>query len=254
MIKQSRSTLNFVCAALVIYSIFVHALPSNAQDLIQTSDITNGTSIFIFRQPSNKQSKISTKNFAQRPPVYRLAARKKMISHRQPTVQNQAKINRAAKINVPTTTKQTANKKLSAAAKIKMSETFAGIGEQFLDEKDAGQAIENFKKALELNPKNQQAKLGLSEADTRRADALDVDGSAAAAIPFYREAMAMNPENSRAFGGLGEVLEETGDQNGALENYLSAVTLDPSADGYLTAIGIIYYQKGNYEQAANLSR
>ncbi len=239
---------------MLICSIFFCALPVSAQDLISTSDITNGTSIFIFRQASNKQSKLAAKSFATRPKALRIAAKNNLIAKRRVS----AAVKRPVK-NIPitvaqnrkTTIKKPVGKKPSnnGASKIRQSDAFAENGRNFLDQKDAVKAIESFKKSLALNPNNQPAKLGLSDAETRRADALDVDGNASAAIPLYREAVELDADNAAAFGGLGDALDETGDKDGALENYLKALNLDGTLENYNAPVAALYYQKGFYAQA-----
>jgi len=97
--------LRAVCAVLIIGSVLSGAMPVKAQDLMTTSDITNGTSIFIFRQASNRQTKLSVKTFAQRPQYYRLAARQKMIARRNLSAKNKINLSRTNKISLNTTAK-----------------------------------------------------------------------------------------------------------------------------------------------------
>ncbi len=254
MIKLKGSKSNIIAAGLLIWSMLICCLPIRAQDLIATSDITNGASIFIFRQASSKQSTLVAKNFAARPKALRIAAKQNLIAKRRTSRDRLSK-------TYPTTVAQ--NKKPAAtirrpagkkplnngASKIRQSETFAENGRNFLDQKDAVSAIENFKKSLALNPNNQGAKIGLSDADTRRADALDVNGDVSGAIPFYREAIQYDANNAAAFGGLGDALDETGDKDGALENYLKALNLDATLEDYFAPAAALYYQKGFYAEA-----
>lgn len=102
---------------------------------------------------------------------------------------------------------------------IKQAESLAFIGEQALASGDAGGAAANFRKALELNPKNLAATIGLGELALQQ-------GSFGDAATHLRKATRMAPRSSRAFTLLGEAQLGNGNKNGAAESFKQALTLD----------------------------
>ncbi|HPH66932.1 MAG TPA: protein kinase [Kofleriaceae bacterium] len=102
---------------------------------------------------------------------------------------------------------------------IKQAESLAFIGEQALATGDAGGAAANFRKALELNPKNLAATIGLGELALQQ-------GAFGDAAKHLRKATRMAPRSSRAFTLLGEAQLGNGNKNGAAESFKQALTLD----------------------------
>ncbi len=102
---------------------------------------------------------------------------------------------------------------------IKQAESLAFIGEQALASGDAGGAAANFRKALELNPRNLAATMGLGELALQQ-------GSFGDAISHFRKATRLAPRSSRAFTSLGEALLGNGNKDSAAEAFKQALTLD----------------------------
>ncbi|MBP9087034.1 MAG: protein kinase [Kofleriaceae bacterium] len=107
----------------------------------------------------------------------------------------------------------------SAEDPIKQAESLAFIGEQALASGDAGGAAANFRKALELNPRNLAATLGLGDLALQQ-------GSFGDAISHFRKATRLAPRSSRAFTLLGEAQLGNGNKDNAAESFKQALTLD----------------------------
>jgi Flp pilus assembly protein TadD len=88
-----------------------------------------------------------------------------------------------------------------------------------------------YREALRLNPKNEDAHVNLGLALANKGDP---DGM----IAEEREALRLNPNNDLAHAYLGIALEAKGDRQGALEECRAAYMLDPKDPTY----------KRNYER------
>ena len=66
------------------------------------------------------------------------------------------------------------------------------------------------------------------DAEIASARKLAAEGKYEDAIALSRECISRRPENAAGFNLLGELLEVTGDRNGAMKNYRVALDLDPA--------------------------
>ncbi|MEK7723760.1 MAG: tetratricopeptide repeat protein, partial [Acidobacteriota bacterium] len=124
--------------------------------------------------------------------------------------------------------------------------------EVYLERGEIDKAIKLFKDSLQLYPGNTLAKGGLSEALTRKADAIfDTDGPDLS-IRYYDEAIAYNPNNAEAIAGLGAVYEALDKDQQAFEYYEKAVAINPNFTELYAPLGIGYYQKGEIDKADEL--
>ena len=132
------------------------------------------------------------------------------------------------------------------------SNTFAGVAETFMEQNRYDSAISWFKKSVDLNKDNLNAKIGLSEALTKKGDEVfDKDG-AEAAIPIYNNAIVYNANNSGAYAALGNAYDETNDAELSFQNYDKALKINPNLTELYALLGGTYYQKGDYAKADEL--
>ena len=240
-------------SALLIWTIFFGSLPVRAQDIVTSEDISGGSSVFVFRQSRKAaQSKSNFRNTsASRSAAQKIDARRRLlaqantIAKTQRTRSKQVDPSLIASVKTPKTGGKTPPKNTAAQT----SELLAGAAETYLDRNDFNSAIDYFNGALETNPKNVKAKLGLSEALTRKADETAEKVSAQKAIPIYLEAITNNDKNAAAYAGLGDAYDSTDEKDKALTNYQKAVALNPGLTEIYAPLGILYFQKGEIAQA-----
>jgi Tfp pilus assembly protein PilF len=94
-----------------------------------------------------------------------------------------------------------------------------------------------------LNPNFDQAMTGLSRV-------LVYLGKDDEAAQWARNALKVNPANSRAWYQLG-IIESKTDKNAAIEDYQKAVSIQGSFAPLRRDLGLLYFQKGNYAEAAD---
>jgi Tetratricopeptide repeat len=106
---------------------------------------------------------------------------------------------------------------------------FAQLGSSQLANGDTTGAASNFKKALELDPKNASAMIGMGDIALRQ-------GLFGDAIAHLRRAAKFAPRNAKVFVLLGEAYLNSGNNNEAANQFKKALQLDPdnsrARDGY----------------------
>ncbi len=70
------------------------------------------------------------------------------------------------------------------------------------------------------------------------------DGNFAAALPFLEKVVTAEPKNADALNVLGYSQRKLGDRDGALENYLAALEIDPEHRGANEYLGELYLEAG----------
>jgi tRNA A-37 threonylcarbamoyl transferase component Bud32 len=111
----------------------------------------------------------------------------------------------------------------------KKAEFFANLGGQQLASGDIAGAAGNFKKAIDLDPKNLTAVMGQGEIALRQ-------GAFGDAIAHLTKASKLAPKSSKVFTLLGEAYLSSGQNPLAAANFKKALQLDPdnarARDGY----------------------
>jgi tetratricopeptide (TPR) repeat protein len=264
-----------IVSLLLVWTFVCNSLPViQAQDFISTSDdVSNGSSVFVMRQSRKaNQAKVAfVRTKTKRTVVERKETRKKV--KQQVVVVKKAKPQRVKatppkkpapvgvkppKKNVPPTTPQ-----------IDTSEAFAAGADTYLERNEIDKSVALYRKSLEFNPKNQNAKLGLSEALTAQADnmldkALSPDENATeeyspqSAAQLYLQATELDDKNAAAYAGLGEAYDAIEDKEGSTENtdkaisaYEKAVSLSAELTEVFAPLGMLYFQKGEIAKADN---
>ncbi|MBI4687610.1 MAG: redoxin domain-containing protein [Nitrospirae bacterium] len=106
--------------------------------------------------------------------------------------------------------------KKSIDAKLSFIKPHILLGFLFIEAKDSDNAIEEFNKALKIDPNSHDAKTGLGSA-------LILKGDLAKAIEVLTSAQAANPYPQRGYYELGRAYEIKGDKDKAVEMYKKAI-------------------------------
>jgi len=103
-------------------------------------------------------------------------------------------------------------------------------------------AIQDYNKAIELNPK-------YALAYTNRGFAYGRQGNYDLAIQDYNKAIELNPKYALAYTNRGFAYGRQGNFDLAIQNYTKAIELDPNAAAAYYNRGLAYYDKDNYDRA-----
>jgi tetratricopeptide (TPR) repeat protein len=121
------------------------------------------------------------------------------------------------------------------------------------DSENYAQAIENYQKAIQLNPEYADAYYNLGNALYRQ-------GQLEQAIENYQKAIQLNPEYADAYYNLGIALSDHGQLAQAIENYQKAIQLDPGKVLAYNNLGNALCKQGqlkraiqNYQKAIQLN-
>jgi TPR repeat protein len=123
-------------------------------------------------------------------------------------------------------------------------------GDLFGDQ--VGSAYAKFRRALKIDPDNDEARLGMSAIGekTRERANLAVDaGNPEGAASHYRDALRAEPGHVATMGMLGIVQLELGQPDEAFTTFSEASALAPKNAGYLTGAGIAAYAIGDFDAA-----
>jgi tetratricopeptide (TPR) repeat protein len=235
----------------VLWTFVFQSIPTRAQEIVGSEDISGGSSVFVFRQgKKTAQTKSAFRNSnVKRNAVARNESRRKVKA--QIVAVNKTKPQRP-KVKVdPNTVAANTTQVKTAAQKEKASTALTGAAETYLERKQTDMAIDYFRQAVALNPKNENAKLGLSEALTAKGDETSEKISPQSALVFYEEAVKLNGKNSAAFASLGEIYDDLNQNEKAVANYEKALQLSPELSELHAPLGILYLQKGEIALAEN---
>jgi tetratricopeptide (TPR) repeat protein len=106
------------------------------------------------------------------------------------------------------------------------AEKYFDKGNEFYKNGDFKSAIENYDKAIEINPKD-------AEAYFNRGNAKDDLGDKQAAIDDYDKAIEINPNLAEAYYNRGNAKDDLGNKQAAIDDYSKAIEINPNdADAY----------------------
>ncbi len=245
MVKQIRWQKSAV-SLFLIWLMLVGSLPMKAQDLIQVSDITGGSSVFVFHARKSAPRNFTSQR-VKRTVVQRAVTVKKVTRQYTVIAKTAPKRIRVKDVD-PTKIPANANSLPPAKGAV----VFAGVGEYYINQEDAENALKFFRAAAELDPKNKNAQNGLSDALTLKGNQLLVAEKPDAARAFFDEAVKINPDNGGAYYGLGEVLDELDKPDEAIGSYEKALSFNKDLTAIYVPLGILYYQKGEIAKADQL--
>jgi superkiller protein 3 len=232
-----------ITAALLIVSFFI-----TAQDLPPNEDLSLGASVFVFRSNKTSQKKfVSSANRTRRTKNQRVVAAKKIRKQ----YENLASVTTRRK-RVKTITPQT---EVATTIKTKSpkeaSQDFTGFGLYFYQQNELDKSIDAYREAIDLDEKNIDAKLGLSDALAMKAGSLLDSDKTIEARGLFDEAIQLNDKNSVAYSGLGEIYDASDENGKAILNYEKALALDSGLTELYAPLGVLYYQKDDITRADN---
>lgn len=240
---------NAILTVTLIFSFTLGgAAPLFGQDLVPVSDIGGGSSIFVFRAKSSASSRrFTTSVRPTRTKSQRLETAKKIKKQYDTLAQTDPRRVRSAVVTPDKVPLSIKTMPKSEAAKI-----FAGVGEYYTDKKDLDNSVNFFREAVTLDPKNEKAQKGLSEALAAKANDYLLNEDTTKAKAYFLESLKYDQNNAVAYFGLGEVYTDLDQSNEAIANYEKALASDGKLSEIFFPLGILYYQKGEIAKADDL--
>lgn len=110
------------------------------------------------------------------------------------------------------------------------------------------EAIENYKKVIEINPEKKDAYYGISEVLERDASRYSDNSYYEQSLEYRHKLIEIDP-CGYSYLLLGLTLSRLGRAQEAIENYLKSIELDPTNPFPYNNIGVRYHHMGDYEKA-----
>jgi len=123
-----------------------------------------------------------------------------------------------------------------------VQEAYFNLGVHYNENDRVDEAIEQFKKVIEINPRYAIAHNNLGIAYTKK-------GMLDKAVYEYEQALAINPRHERAHYNLGVVYFKQGDFDRAIDKYKSTLKINPNHAKAYCNLGNAYNKKGLWENA-----
>ncbi|MEW5807785.1 MAG: tetratricopeptide repeat protein [Acidobacteriota bacterium] len=120
--------------------------------------------------------------------------------------------------------------------------SFNNRGLVLINRGDFKEAIEQFKKALEINPSFTAAMTNMGIAKMHMKE---LDG----AIDIFKEVLRREPDNMEVENLLGNVYMEKGELHSAEEHFRIALSIEPRYADAINSLGILYERMGRLEEA-----
>ena len=240
--KQPQS---WIFSLVLISTFLMNGLPGRAQDVVTSEDFTGGSSAFVFktsRKPTQKKiafratTNISRTKSAKLETVKRIARQTLTVAKVNP---KRTRSKEVAPNTVDIKSVEFKRKTPEEAAVI-----FAGVGEYFINRDNLDEAVSWFRQAVELDPKNTNAKNGLSDAVTLKGTQVLGQENYDIAKLLFDEALKNNPKNAGAYAGLAEIYSAKDDTENAIANYEKALSYDADLTELNAPLGVLFYQKG----------
>jgi tetratricopeptide (TPR) repeat protein len=234
----------FLAAAMIIGS-----LPGISQDIPPNEDLSLGSSVFVFRAKSSQKKFVAkTSRKIERTKTERVASTIKIRKQ----YENSEKV-KARRQAVKTVSPDAVAKKLPTEKPQVTSAKFTGVGQYYYAQNNFDEAIKFFSGAVKLDAKNQNAKLGLSDALAAKGAILFAADKKDEAKLSFENALSYNDKNSAAYAGLGEVydaLDETSETNlTAIKNFEKALSIDKDLTQVYAPLGVLYFQQNDLVKA-----
>lgn len=232
-------------AFFIIWTFLISGLLLTAQDLPPNEDLSLGASVFVFRSSGRTaQKKFASSNKPSRTKTQRVAVVKN-IRKQYDTLAVVATRRKRVKPVTPETIPTELARKTPKEASLALT----GAGQYYYDRDEIDKSIDSYRQAVELDAKNADAKLGLSDAlASKGGDLLAADKNREAQARFD-EAIRLNNKNSVAYSGLGEVYDTLNDNDKAIFNYEKALALNADLTEVYAPLGVLYAQKNDLANA-----
>ncbi len=243
MTTKTRYGKSFFAFGLIV-AIFAQTTLLLAQDVVTSEDFTGGSSAFVFK---------SSRKAAQSKAAFRPNSVKRTSAARTETTKRIARQNvtvakvapkRAKSKEVDPNTIKLDSIEFKRKSKEEASVIFAGVGEYYLNQSEIDRSVEFFRESALLDARNLPARLGLSEALTRKGDQVLLAGNTEIARLLYEDAIRNNKDNAFAYAGLAEIASAKEDVDTAIRNYERAMALDGDLTELYAPLGVFYFQKG----------
>ena len=239
---RSNRYLKAIFSLIVLASLNLQVLTVRATDIIASEDVVSGSSVFVFRESRKRPQERAGGGPG-------LGSRGKSSYRERLNAQiaaNRRKKAEAAKARQAAVAKARARQRL---AKLKLSNTLAAAAEKKMESGDIAAAIVDFRGSLKANPKNAEARTGLSEALTANGIQAAGEDYNETAVPLFEEAVKLDPKNEIAFTKLGEIHDARGRNDAAVANYEKALAIDPELSSLYLPVALAYVEAGNAAKA-----
>lgn len=138
----------------------------------------------------------------------------------------------------------------------KLASAYANLGAALQAEGKTDEALDAFKKAQRLDPKNDTVNKYLASIQQtnesqqfQKAMALQDQGKHVEAIPYFVKALSLDPDNPDVMVAYGVSLQNTGKLPDAIAQYKQAIAKSPSNGSYHFYLATAYHQQQLYDKA-----
>lgn len=233
-----------VFSSAVLLSISFSTIFVFPQDIVASDDITGGgSSVFVFRK-SRKEPHEKAAGRAMKAGGGRGRAGRSGRYDTQVAANRKKRVTKA-KANQAVLAKSTRQRN----AKLTLSNTQTAKADGLLESKQTDQAITTYREALKNNPKNEDAKSGLSDALVAKGIEVAGDTNNPAATVYLEEAVTLDPTNDVAYAKLGEIYDAKNDASKATLNYEKALKINPELATLYVPVGVSYLNGGEIQKA-----
>ncbi|MBA2735399.1 MAG: tetratricopeptide repeat protein, partial [Pyrinomonadaceae bacterium] len=244
-----KHILKSLAAFFIIWTLIIGDFLSTAQDLPPNEDLSLGASVFVFRNSGKTaQKKFVSGNKTKRTKIQRLVAVKNIRKQYNNLAVVTARRKRV-KIFKPETVQIEVAKKSAKKSAKEASIELTGAAQFYYDNNEMDKSIDLFREAIDLDEKNSDAILGLSDALASKASDLLEKDKPQEARGLFDEAIKLNVKNSVAYSGLGEIYDSLNDDKKAISYYEKALALDANLTEVYAPLGILYTQKNEIAKA-----
>ncbi|MBA4123292.1 MAG: tetratricopeptide repeat protein [Acidobacteria bacterium] len=244
-----KHILKSLATFFIIWTFIIGGFLSTAQDLPPNEDLSLGASVFVFRSSGRTaQKKFVSSNRTKRTKIQRLVAVKNIRKQYNNLAVVTARRKRV-KIFKPEPVQIEVAKKSAKKSAKEASLTLTGAAQFYYDNNEMDKSIDLYREAIDLDEKNTDAILGLSDALASKASDLLEKDKPQEARGLFDEAVKLNVKNSVAYSGLGEIYDSLDDNDKAIFNYEKALSLNADLTELYAPLGILYTQKNEIAKA-----
>ena len=123
---------------------------------------------------------------------------------------------------------------------------FLDSGKKFYEQDNYDSAIEEFIKAIKLEPNHEEAKIYLASSYFNRGIRHFRSGEQEKAIADLTESIRFNPNDATAYGARGSLMEMKKDYDGVIKDFTEVIRLEPTALAYCSRANGYYYKGRKY--------
>ncbi len=236
-------------ALFLIFTLLSQFIGVAAQESFEIAggaagDIAGGSSVFVFRSSRKKAPERNA--FRNLQVVHTVQARVKDRKERIEQSQYLAKV-APRPVSKPTPKPRTPEemKAVEGATRLVFGAT------QYLKENNLDEAENGFYEATQLDPANNEAKVGMATVYAVRGDAAYEKEDYNHAIAFYQKAVTFDSANADVYASLGDSFDGLGQPDEAVNAYQTALGLNPKLTALNAPLGILTAATGNYSKSVD---